>query len=128
MVLDRYRAAADKFLTPVAVRLIKVNPDTISWTGVTAAIGAGVGFFLGGPGFLSVALVLLLLSSYLDALDGKFAKLAVRTSARGDFLDHLLARYAHVFLIGGVAFSAHCQPFTEPRAVVGVLLTSYMGT
>ncbi|OLC03766.1 MAG: hypothetical protein AUG84_00175 [Chloroflexi bacterium 13_1_20CM_4_66_7] len=128
MVLDRYRAAADRFLTPVAVRLIKVNPDTISWTGVTAAIGAGVGFFLGGPGFLSVALVLLLLSSYLDALDGKVAKLAGKASARGDFLDHVLDRYADVFLIGGVAFSAYCQLWIGTLALLGVLLTSYMGT
>ena len=105
MVLDRYRAAADRFLVPVARRLVRVNPDAVSWAGLLAAAGAGISFVLGGFGFLALALVLLLANSYLDALDGKIAKLAGRASARGDFLDHVLDRYADVFLIGGVRTS-----------------------
>ena len=128
MVLDRYRAAADRFLVPVARRLVRVNPDAVSWAGLLAAAGAGISFVLGGFGFLALALVLLLANSYLDALDGKIAKLAGRASARGDFLDHVLDRYADVFLIGGVAFSAYCQLWIGTLALLGVLLTSYMGT
>ncbi|HEX9341627.1 MAG TPA: CDP-alcohol phosphatidyltransferase family protein [Thermoplasmata archaeon] len=128
MVLDRYRAAADRLLVPVARRLIRVNPDAVSWAGLLAAAGAGISFALGGAGFLALALVLLLANSYLDALDGKIAKLAGRASARGDFLDHVLDRYADVFMIGGIAFSTYCQLWVGTLALLGVLLTSYMGT
>lgn len=128
MVLDRYRSAADRLLIPVARRLIRVNPNVVSWLALVAAAGAGISFVLGGTAFLGLALVLILTNAYLDALDGKIAKLAGKESSRGDFLDHVLDRYADVFMIGGVAFSAYCRLGVGTLALLGVLLTSYMGT
>ena len=129
MVLDRYRKAADAFLVPVASRMLRVNPDLVSWTAFLAAVGAGVSFFIGGGGFLGLALGLMLVNSYLDALDGKIAKMAGKASARGDFLDHVLDRYADVFMLGGIAFNAmYCHLGVGTLALLGVLLTSYMGT
>lgn len=129
MVLDRFRPAADRLIVPVARRLPRVNPNTISWAALVAAAAAGAGFYLGGIGFLALALVLILVSAYLDALDGKVAKMFGKASARGDFIDHVFDRYADVFLIGGVAFNAAYAPlWVGALALVGVLLTSYMGT
>ncbi len=128
MVLDRFRPGADRFLVPVASRLAHVNPNTISWLGLVAAGIAGIAFYLGGWAFLTLALVLLVLSAYLDALDGKVAKMFGKASARGDFIDHVFDRYADVFLLGGVAFSLYCRLWVGLLAIIGVLLTSYMGT
>jgi archaetidylinositol phosphate synthase len=129
VVLDRYRKAADWFLVPVASRMLGVNPNRVSWTAFFAAVGAGIAFFIGGGGFLGLALLLILVNSYLDALDGKIAKMAGKASVRGDFLDHVLDRYADVFMLAGVAFnSAYCHLEVGTLALLGVLLTSYMGT
>jgi len=129
VVLDRYRKAADRLLVPVASRLIHVNPNVVSWTAFLAAAGAGVSFFLGGAGFLTLALILLFANSYLDALDGRIARMAGKASARGDFLDHVLDRYADVVMLGGIAFNAaYCHLSVGTLALLGVLLTSYMGT
>src|SRR2546428_955624 len=129
MVLDRYRKAADWFLVPVASRVLRVNPNVVSWIAFLAAVGAGISFFIGGRGFLGLALVLILANSYLDALDGKIAKMAGKASVRGDFLDHVLDRYADVFMLGGIAFNAmYCHLSVGTLALLGVLLTSYMGT
>ena len=129
MVLDRYRRAADWFLVPVASRLLHVNPNAVSWTAFLAAVGSGISFAIGGGWFLGLALFLLLVNSYLDALDGKIARLAGRASARGDFLDHVLDRYADVFILGGIALNpAYCRLPVGMLAIIGVLLTSYMGT
>lgn len=129
MVLDRYRGLADVFLVPVASRMLTVNPDAVSWVAFGAAVAAGIAFYIGGGWFLVLALLLILVNAYLDALDGKIAKLAGKASARGDFLDHVLDRYADVFMLGGVAFSAmYCQVWVGTLALLGVLLTSYMGT
>ena len=128
LVLDRYRALADRFLVPVATRLIHVNPNAVSWAAFLAAVGAGIGLLIGGW-LLGIALLLILVNSYLDALDGKIAKMAGKASARGDFLDHVLDRYADVFMLGGVAFNAmYCRLSIGTLALLGVLLTSYMGT
>src|SRR5439155_24531600 len=80
LVLDRYRVLADRFLVPVANRMIRVNPNAVSWAGFLAAAGAGISFYVGGGGFLGLALLLILVNSYLDALDGKIAKLAGKAS------------------------------------------------
>jgi archaetidylinositol phosphate synthase len=129
MVLDRYRKAADWFLVPVASRMIRVSPNTVSWAAFLAAAGSGLAFFVGGGLFLSLALFLILANSYLDALDGKIAKLAGKASARGDFLDHVLDRYSDVLMVGGIAFNPmYCHLWIGTLALVGILLTSYMGT
>ena len=129
MVLDRFRPSADRLLVPVAKRMARVNPNGVSWLALLAAFGAGAAFFLGGWAALLMALLLILLSAYLDALDGKVAKLFGKATARGDFIDHVFDRYADVFLLGGVAFNAaYCPLWVGVLAIIGVLLTSYMGT
>lgn len=129
MVLDRFRPGADRLLVPVARRMERVNPNTISWMALLAAVVGGFSFLVGGAGFLLFALVLIVLSAYLDALDGKVAKMFGKASARGDFIDHVFDRYADVFLLGGVAFDAAYGPlWVGTLAIIGVLLTSYMGT
>src|SRR5438093_1001601 len=109
--------------------MLRVNPHLVSWIAFLAAVGAGTAFFLGGGAFLGLALLLVLVNSYLDALDGKIAKMAGKASARGDFLDHVFDRYADVFMLGGIAFNAmYCRLEVGTLALLGVLLTSYMGT
>src|SRR2546426_4813825 len=108
--------------------MLRVNPNLVSWIAFLAAVGAGISF-LGGGAFLGLALLLVLVNSYLDALDGKIAKLAGKASARGDFVDHVFDRYADVFMLGGIAFNAmYCRLEVGTLALLGVLLTSYMGT
>ena len=132
MVLDGQRARVDFALTPVAKKLINVNPNTISWIGLILALLSGVIlYFSAGAGYeylLLVGAFVVIVSGYFDALDGKVAKLAGKAGRKGDYLDHVFDRYADVFMIGGVAFSAWSDPYLGMLALVGVLLTSYMGT
>ena len=133
MVLDGQRARVDFLLAPVARKFINVNPNTVSWIGLIIAVLSGVVFYLSGgedrEWLLLVGAVLVIVSGYFDALDGKIAKLGNKCSAKGDYLDHVFDRYADIFMIGGVACCGYwCDPYLGMAALVGVLLTSYMGT
>ena len=130
MVLDSKRSQVDFALTPVAKRLINVNPNTLSWIGLILALVSGVLMYLSYDTriLLIVGAVVVIVSGYFDAIDGKVAKLSGKASKKGDYLDHVFDRYADVFMIGGVAVSAWCNPYLGMLALVGVLLTSYMGT
>ena len=130
MVLDTQRARVDFLLAPVAKKLINVNPNTISWLGLITAFGSGVLMYLSPDNhwFLLIGAAVVILSGYFDALDGKIAKLSGKASKKGDYLDHVFDRYADLFMIGGVAISAWCNIYIGLLALVGVLLTSYMGT
>ena len=79
--------------------------------------------------FLIFAVIFVFLNGFFDAIDGKIAKLTNKISKKGDFLDHAIDRYADVFIIGGLALSPWCRyNVIGFLAIVGVLLTSYMGT
>lgn len=130
MVLDSHRSKVDFALEPVARRLINVDPNLISWIGLILAFLSGLLMYLSHSlhALLIIGAGVVLVSGYFDALDGKVAKLAGKASKKGDYLDHVFDRYADVFMIGGVAVSAWCNPYIGMLALVGVLLTSYMGT
>ena len=128
MVLDSRRAYADPFLLPLAKRLRTVSPNHLSWLAFGVAVGAGIAFYLATPASLLLAIPLVFGNALLDALDGKVAKITGRTSARGDFLDHVLDRYADVIMLGGIALGAYGNVLVGLFAIVGVLLASYMGT
>ena len=128
MVLDSYRHVADAFLDPMAKGLANISPNTLSAIAFGAAVLAGLAFYLGGGLFLGLAFLLVLANGLFDALDGKVAKLTGKASARGDFLDHVLDRYADVVILTGIAFGPYCPEWLGLLAILGVLLTSYMGT
>ena len=134
MVLDKKRDSVDPVLSVIAKRFSHVNPDVFTWIALLFAIISGVFFYFSseemelGNYYLFFASLFVFLNGLFDAIDGKVAKLAQKASLRGDFLDHALDRYADVFIIGGLALSSWCRPSIGLLAIVGVLLTSYMGT
>ena len=128
MVLDAYRHVADAVLDPIAHRLEGVSPNALTWAALVFAGFAGIAFLFRGPWALGLGALCVLLNGLLDALDGKVAKLTKKASRRGDFLDHVLDRYSDVLMLGGLALGPYCPVWLGLLALVGVLLTSYMGT
>lgn len=134
MVLEDYRDQADTYLNPIARYFVATHPNTMTWLAFVFAVMAGATFvatnFLGDYSTyaLFLAAALILFNGVFDALDGKVARLAKRESKRGDFLDHVLDRYADFFIIGGITVSPFCDPWIGVLAILGVIFASYMGT
>lgn len=135
MVLDSQREKVDPVLLIIAKWFSGVNPNVLTWISVVFAFIAGLFFYFSSPNFellnyfLFAAALFVFLNGFFDAIDGKVAKLTHKISKRGDFLDHALDRYADVFIVGGLALSSWCRwPSIGLLAIVGMLLTSYMGT
>jgi archaetidylinositol phosphate synthase len=105
-----------------------VSPNALSGLAFLVAVGAGFAFYAGTWPFLLLAILLLFLNAVLDALDGKVAKITGRATRRGDYLDHVLDRYADVIMLGGIALGSYGNVLAGLFAIVGVLLASYMGT
>jgi archaetidylinositol phosphate synthase len=131
LVLDSKRDKVEFIMLPAARLLSRFNPNTISWASFVVACIAGLLIFLSPgnwPFLLPLSALAVLGSGFLDAVDGKVARLTGRSSRRGDLLDHILDRYSDVVMIGAVAVSSWCNPYLGMLAIIGVLLTSYMGT
>lgn len=130
MVLDKYRSIADEFLVPIANHMLSINPNVISGIAFLFAFLAGIAFYASfvSSWFLVLAALFILFNALFDALDGKIARLTNKSSAKGDFLDHVLDRYADIFILGGITLSPYCNQLIGLIAILGVLLLSYMGT
>lgn len=128
MVLDSYRRNFDAILEPISRVFLSVSPNSISVISVILAALSGLFYYLGSDLFLAGAFVALVLSALFDAVDGKVARMRKIDSKRGDLVDHVLDRYADVFIILGMTFSPFGNLTVGLFALIGVMLTSYMGT
>lgn len=142
MALNKYRKSADKILIPFAKAFSGLHPNTLSAASVIFALLAGIALIFANeskiediffPGhyiyiMFIIASICIFLNGFLDAVDGQVARLTKKISKRGDFLDHALDRYADILILGGIMLSPFCDPVIGALAIIGVLLTSYMGT
>ena len=129
MVLNNYRKEADSILAPIAKKMSSVDPNTLSWIAFFSAVLAGVFFYLSSsPMIVLLGGVMVLSNSFFDAMDGKVAKMTGKDSIQGDFLDHSLDRYSDIFIIGGIAMGPLSRTYLGFLALLGILMTSYMGT
>src|ERR1041385_2748738 len=133
MVLDNYRTTLDWWLVPLAKGLRGVHPDVFTWSSLVVAAAGGVAFWKSGPTaaglpLLIVAWVCVGVNSVLDLLDGKVPHPTGQATPRGDYLDHAVDRFSDTFFLLGIAFSPWVRVDVGLVALVGTLLTSYMGT
>jgi len=116
---------------------IGLSPDSITILSLLSAVLAGVFFFFSGTGpaqnstfnlLLLLAGIFVCVSSILDALDGIMARELGNASKRGDFLDHVIDRYADMLIVCGIIFGGYVSCKIGVIAVIGILFSSYMGT
>lgn len=132
MTFDALRPFASKVIEPLADLFIRngISPDVVSIASLICAFIAGLCFYFSptAQGLVLLAGVFVVLNSVLDALDGAVARKSNKATARGDFLDHVIDRYSDVFIICSIFFAGYVPWQIGVAAIVGVLLTSYLGT
>ncbi|MWV65609.1 CDP-alcohol phosphatidyltransferase family protein [Halorubrum sp. JWXQ-INN 858] len=129
MTLDRLRPAANRLLGPwvTAAQRLGLSPDQVSVVAFLAAVAAGLAFAVADPLLYALGAACVLLNGWLDLVDGALARREGTASDGGDFLDHVLDRYADIVIIAG--FTAGVDAYALGfLAVTGVLMTSYLGT
>lgn len=132
MTFNTLRPFASKAIDPLAEFFVKyeVSPDSVSIASLICAFFAGLSFYYSPASrdFILLAGILVVLNSIFDALDGVIARKSNRATPRGDFLDHVIDRYSDVFIICSIFFADYVSWQIGVAAIVGVLLTSYLGT
>jgi phosphatidylglycerophosphate synthase len=107
-----------------------VHPDAISYLSIVASLFAAVGFVFSSryPFLLLLAPLLCFLRLWCNMLDGMVALASGKASPRGEILNDLPDRISDVLIFAGVAHSGLCNPFAAYWAMIGALLTAYVGT
>ncbi len=108
-----------------ASRLGTVSPNSITVISLFMTIIFALSFYFE---YLIASFFLLLIASYLDALDGAVARKFKKESKRGDFLDHLLDRYSDFIILVAMTVSFYGNLYFGIIAIGGTFLSSYVGT
>jgi archaetidylinositol phosphate synthase len=127
MTLDQFRPQVQGIIQPMVglMRRIGVTPNGLTIASFFVSALAGIAFYAGGV-VLGVAMVIF--NAVFDALDGALARDMGIAGVRGDFLDHVIDRYADIFIITGI-FAGGAAPWPiGVFALTGVLMSSYLGT
>lgn len=106
---------------------IGLTPNTLTFMGLVASFIAAwcymnwwINRFM-----LPAAAALVLVSGFLDAVDGVLARATGRASALGGFLDSVSDRYSDAVVLSAIVLGGLCRPFWGLAAVVGSLMVSY---
>ncbi len=127
MTLDTYRASTGRILYPLASTLTRygVSANQLSVLSLFFAAIAGLAFYVQS---LPLAIVAVALNAFFDALDGCVARSSNCESRKGDLIDHVIDRYADIFIFGGIIFGGYVPWQIGLIALLGILMTSYLGT
>lgn len=133
MTLHEHRHRLEERLTPFVDWCARrgVDPNMLTIVSLVVTTGAAAAFYLSSlqqPWMLLVGAALLAIGATLDSADGLLARRTDQASALGDYLDHAFDRFADVLLLLGFTFSPWIPVWLGLFAIVGTLLTSYMGT
>lgn len=132
MTLDSFRSKAVTMIDPLVdlFNSLHLTPNMLSVLSLLCAVVAGICYFL-SPGsgvILFIALALVLLNAFLDGADGVLARKSGTVSTYGDFLDHVIDRYADFFIFSGICLGGYISSSLGIFVIGGMLLASYLGT
>ncbi len=126
MTLDDLRNLSRIIAEPLAVAAERsgISPNQLSALSLFFAVTAAVCYYFS---LLYLAALMVLLNALADLADGALARRTDRSSPRGDFLDHVIDRYADTLILIGIVFAGYAPWQVGVLSVAGVLLTSYIG-
>jgi phosphatidylglycerophosphate synthase len=123
--MDKKRRQAYELHSQVAGRIcvrLGLTPNMITFASLGMSIGAAAvlwkGWFIWG-------IVLIILTSVTDMLDGATARAGNMGTTFGGILDHVLDRYAEFFILSGVLLSGRVHPVWPIFAIFGMIMASY---
>jgi phosphatidylglycerophosphate synthase len=132
LTLNDLRGWAHKLIEPLAALAEKsgIAPNQLSVLSLVFAAMAAAFYILSASNIemLYAAALMVLLNAILDTMDGALARRIGKANLKGDFLDHVIDRYADMFFLGGIIFAGYAPWPIGLLAVIGVFLTSYIGT
>lgn len=132
MTLDDFRGVAGVVTEPLSALAEKtgISPNQLSVLSLVFAAAASAFYYSSASdkSMLYAAALMVLLNAIFDAADGSLARRTGKADLKGDFLDHAIDRYADMFFLGGIIFAGYAPWPVGLLAVIGVFLTSYIGT
>lgn len=127
----RFKPAFRKALGPIGAVLVRagVNPDAVTFVGLTFACLAGLGVWLGRNGSLWLLLVpaSALIRTAANALDGMIAVTTNTSRPLGEVLNETADRVGDVAAFLPIAFVSEVNDLLVAGTLAAMLISSFLG-
>lgn len=123
--LTRFRKGYEQLTLPLGGLFVRagITPDML--TLLSLFLGGGAAFAISRRAFL-LGVVLILLMTAADVLDGATARAGGTSSPAGMLFDHVVDRYAEFFILLGIMLSGASTPGWAMFALFGMVMASYV--
>ena len=123
-MLGRFREKYENAMLPIgkAVGNLGLNANALSILALIVSVAAAV---LYSRSDAILGALVLILSVFLDMLDGAVARATQTASKFGAVLDHVLDRYVEYFVVIGIVAGGFTDWFWGLFALIGMLMASY---
>jgi len=104
-----------------------ITPNALSMMGLAASFVSAWCYvnWRSNAYMLPLAGVFILVSGFIDAIDGVLARATGQASAFGGFLDSVLDRYSDAVVLSAIVYAGLCYAAWGLAAIVGSLMVSY---
>ncbi|MDO5848430.1 MAG: archaetidylinositol phosphate synthase [Methanobrevibacter sp.] len=121
-MLESLRPFLTRILNPIAEK-ININPNIVTLVSPFIALLSAIAY---GEKIILLGATFILLSGFLDVVDGAVARFHGRTSKFGAFLDSTIDRIADGIIYIGIIFGGYCDWFIGILAIHSALTISYV--
>lgn len=121
-MLESLRPFLTKILNPIAQNF-NINPNIITIISPFIALISAYGF---AKHMLILATITILISGFLDVMDGAVARYHEKSSKFGAFLDSTIDRFADAIIYIGIIFGGYCDWFIGVLAIHSAITVSYV--
>ncbi len=126
MVLEKHKEVFRQFMTKPALILSNyLKPNQITYISLFFAIISSILFKFN---YLLFGTFFAISCALFDVFDGIIARNQKASSKFGDFLDHTIDRFSDALILIGITFSRYVSLKIGLLAIIGTLLTGYVGT
>jgi archaetidylinositol phosphate synthase len=124
MLSARFRRYSDFIVLPLGSAAAKtgISPNVFTLIGLLLSAGAAGAFAYGN---LVYALILMVMASLFDVLDGAVAKAGGKVTKFGGFIDSMTDRYSDALILIGIAMYLGQHYVLIMVVIVGSILVSY---
>ncbi len=132
MTLDDLRGLSRSLTEPIAeiAERVGLTPNMLSALSLAFSMIAFLFYYISASDhrMLFWAALMVMMNGLADATDGALARRTGSVDPKGDFLDHVLDRYSDILFLMGIILAGYIQWEIGLLTIVGVLMTSYIGT
>src|SRR5438105_8965083 len=124
-----WRERLSRWFTPIG-RVCPLSPNAITVIALLINVAAAVLLAFGErwPANFLIAIVLITIAGFADALDGVVARLQQKETRFGDFLDHICDRISDTALAACWMIGNRVRETLVVAAVIVIMLNGYIGT